>query len=72
MQLRSGSNSRWNFANKLAVVTYTEEEHFESNVDGKAEKKQLNPEKIEQIKDAVFLLYLLYSKETMPTAWKDV
>ena len=59
MLLRSQSNSRRNFAKRLAVVTYTEEERFESNVNGKAGKKQLQPEKMEKIKDAVFLLYPL-------------
>ena len=68
MLLRSQSNSRWNFAKRLAVVTYTEEEQFESNVNGKAGKNR----EMEKIKDAVFLLYPLdVGEETTQTAWKD-
>ena len=70
MKLRSKSNSRRNFAKKIAVVSYSEKERLESNVNGKAGKKKLDPERMDKLREAVFLLYPLEYKENMKEAWR--
>ena len=46
----------------IAVETYSEKERLESNVNGASGKKQLDPRKMEKIREAVFLLYPLEPK----------
>ena len=64
------STSRRNFAKNIVVETYSEKK-LESNVKGAHRKKQLDPQKMEKIKEAVFLLYPLEPKESFDEAWKD-
>ena len=41
-------------AKNTAIVTFTETERWTSNVNGKAGKKRLSPERVEAVKEAVF------------------
>ena len=70
-ELRRLSCSRRTFAKKISVETYTREELYTSNVNGKLGKKQLDPVRMEKITETVFLSYPLEHGEKMEKALKD-
>lgn len=70
-ELRRSSCSRRNFAKKIAVETYTREELYTSNVNGKLGKKQLDPVRMAKIIETVFLSYPLEHQEKMEKALRD-
>ena len=70
-ELRRSSCSRRNFAKKIAVETYTREELYTSNVNGKLGKKQLDPVRMAKIMETVFLSYPLEHQEKKEKALRD-
>ena len=70
-ELRRASCSRRNFAKKIAVETYTREELYTSNVNGKLGKKQLDPVRMAHIIETVLLSYPLEHGEKMEKALRD-
>ena len=50
---------------------YTEEERRQSNVHGKLGKKQLSPNRMEELRKAVFEQYPLEGFEKEKNAWAD-
>lgn len=69
MNLKEQSCSRPNFGSKLARDLFTEVERKSSNVKGLQGKKQLDPKRILQIKEAVFQIYPLETGESHNSAW---
>ena len=63
------SSSRPNFATNCARLIFTEEERFNSNVNGRGGKQQLDIEKISTIYNTVFQFYPLNNGEDKKTAW---
>ena len=59
LKLKKESNSRRNFAHKLAEKLFSFSESQSSNCQGKRSKKQLNPEKLLFIKENTLKLWPL-------------
>ena len=68
-RIKHESCSRPNFATNLVRSAFTAEERKVSNVRGIQGKQQLDPTKIEKIKDATFQLYPLETGEKQKLAW---
>ena len=68
---RATSCSRGNFAVNLNRSWFTEEERLSSNVRGRNGKKELSPQRIQQIHDAVFHMYPLTQNEDPQRAWGE-
>ena len=69
--LRNQSSSRRDFAKNVVIATFTEEERLTSNVNGKAGKKQLSPNRMEAVREAVFRVYPLDAREKEKDVWPD-
>ena len=68
-RLRGGSTSRMNFASKLNRQLFSVLERRQCNVRGRQGKGQLDPEKVEYIKEVTFRMYPLEEDETERMAW---
>ena len=69
--IRNQAVSRRNFAKLLSVHTFSEEERRVSNVKGRQGKKQLSPNRMDELEAAVFRLYPLEQKENADATWRD-
>ena len=63
VNIKKKSSSRRNFAKNVATCTYSKDERMVSNVNGRAGKKQLSPNRMEQVRVVIFNHYLIEAWE---------
>lgn len=69
-RMKSKSSSRSNFATNLVRELFDENVRAHSNISGKMNKDQLDPVKINEIKQATFHMFPLGYGENKEMAWK--
>ena len=67
--IRLRSCSRKNFAANLVRAVFSEQDRAASNVNGKNNKKKLDPTRIQAIKEASFKMFPCSTGETELSAW---
>ena len=70
LEIKRQSSSRGKFATNMVRKVIPEEERKVSNVRGVLGKKQLNPVKLAQIKEATFQLYPCEYGESLDNCWR--
>ena len=71
LPLKNQCNSRRNFALKQAELIFSKEVRLVSNCTGKKGKLQLDPVKLEKIKESTFKVWPLDPRDNEKDAWQD-